>query len=312
MKKTISVILPVHNEEENIPLIYKEIMNVFKHIEDRYLHELIFVNDGSTDNSSYEILKLSKSDSNVKYVIFSRNFGHHAAIEAGINCAKGDAVIMMDADLQHPPERIFDMIKYWESGYQIVNTRRLDNEKVGFLKKLTSDTFYKIINKISDIKIEQGSADFRLIDRKVVDVLKNFPEKEKFYRGLVNWVGFKSILIDYEVRARIHGKSSYSIKKMINFARIGITSFSMLPIKMILSSGAILTLLSGSAFVITLAMYFLGNRLFSGAVILGCFMLMNTGVIMVMLGINSTYLITVLKQIQDRPSYIIMESNVDE
>lgn len=311
-KKLISIILPVHNEEKNIPLVYRELKDVLQTIEKEFNYEIFFVNDGSKDNSSLEIKKLSEKDMSVKYITFSKNFGHHAAIEAGITASSGDIVVMMDSDLQHPPKTILEMIEYWKKGSHIVNTHRIDNEKIGLIKKITSNGFYCLLNKISDIKLEAGSADFRLIDKKVVEVLKKLPEKDKFYRGLVNWVGFNRVTISYEVRNRIYGRSSYSLRKMINLARIGITSFSLLPIKMILSFGAILTIIGGLTFTITTIMYILGSRLFSGSAILGCFILMNTGIVLVMLGINSTYLITMLKQIEGRPSYIIMDSNIDE
>ncbi len=312
MRKKIDIILPVHNEEENIPLIYKEILDQVKFVNKKYDFEIIFVNDGSTDKSTEEIKKLVKKNSKIKYLVFSRNFGHHAALEAGMKYAKGNAVIMMDADLQHPPSKILEMIKKWEEGFQIVNTKRENTEKIGFLKKIMSDGFYWVINRISDIKIENGSADFRLIDRKVVEVLNKLPEKEKFYRGLINWVGFNTVVINYKVRARIHGKPSYSMKKMINLARIGITSFSMLPMKIILSFGILLSLFGGIFFVVTLIGYFFWENFFSGSTILGSFILMNTGFIVIMLGINSTYLLKALKQVENRPSYIIMESNINE
>lgn len=310
MKKTIEIIVPCHNEEENIKLVYSKIIETITSFEKPYQFKIIFVNDGSKDRTLYEIKKLADKDDRVFYIDFSRNFGHHAAIDAGLVYSESDALIMIDADLQQPPDMIINFIKAWEDGYEIVNTRRIDKDSVGFFKKITAKLFYSLINNVSDIHIEHGSADFRLLDKKVVDVLKELPEKEKFYRGLVNWVGYKVTSFEYEASKRVHGKSSYTIKKMINLAKVGILSFSMLPIKIIIGAGMVLSVFGFLSSTLFFVLYLLNYRYFSGSVILGCFVIMNTGLIITMLGINSVYLYTILRQVEGRPSYIIRETNI--
>lgn len=306
--KLISIIIPVYNEEKNIVPIYDELQKVFQPLETEFVFEIIFVNDGSRDHSWDEIGKLIKSDAKVRGISFSRNFGHQAAIEAGLRYSKGDAAIMMDGDLQHPPEIIPKLIKKWEKGSCIVNTKRLFTEKESFFKKTTSKMFYRFINKISDIHLEDGSADFRLLDRKAVEELTKLKEKDKFYRGLIEWLGFQVASVEYKAKERQNGKSSYTFKKMLNFARIGITSFSMLPMKIIIFIGSFLFLTGSLAFLIMLYYrYFVNSGLFSGSVILAAFIILNNGIIIILIGINSVYQMTMFKELKDRPNYIIEE-----
>lgn len=310
-KKNIDIIIPVHNEEENIPLMYHALIKVFEDLKKQYEFTIIFVNDGSKDNSLNCLRSISKKDKRVRYLSFSRNFGHQAAIEAGLNYSKGDAVIMMDGDLQHPPESISKLLELWEKGFDVVNTKRMDSSELGLFKRVTSKGYYWLINKLSSITIEPGSADFRLLDSKVVEVINRMPEKDKFFRGLVNWVGFDCTVLDYKQESRKFGSPSYSLKKMLNLALIGITSFSMLPMKLIIILGAILTFLGLISSFVMGFVYLSGSDLFSGTAILASFIVMNTGLITLVTGINSIYLITMLKQIKGRPNYIISESNLE-
>ena len=305
-KGLISIIIPVYNEEKNIPLIYDELIKIFRSLQNKYNYEIIFINDGSSDNSFIELTMLAKKDDGVKLIDFTRNFGHQNAVEAGLAYAKGSAVIMMDADLQHPPQLIPVMIEKWEQGNKIVNTLRLKTEKESIIKKITSSGFYWFFNKISTIKMSKGFADFRLLDREVVDVLNSLPEKRKFYRGLVNWVGHKNTNVEYSAQKRINGNSSFTIKKMIDLAYTGITSFSTKPMWLIFSLGAIV---STTSFLFLLLMvfvrYFISFSYFSPLSFIVIFIVFNTGIIFISQGIIGLYLTSIYEEIQDRPNYII-------
>lgn len=307
--KLISLIIPVYNEEKNIPLVYREITKVFENFNGIYEHEIVFVNDGSKDNSWVAIKGVAQNDPKVKGINFSRNFGHQKAVEAGVNMAKGDAVVMMDGDLQHPPVFVAELIKKWEEGFEIVNTKRKDSQDVGFFKKVTSKFFYGLLNTISEVRLEDGAADFRLLDRKVVNVIRNLTEKEKFYRGLVNWVGFRVVTLEYAAKERMHGKSSYTLKKMISLARVGITSFSLLPMKVIIALGLFITL--SSMIMLAVMFYFrwfINPAYFSSLAFLVVTIFISNGLILTVIGIIAIYLISIYKEIQNRPPYIVRET----
>lgn len=229
MKKQLSIILPIYNEEDNIPLVYQELHKILGEVE--YDYELIFVNDGSRDRS-WDILKaLSEKDPHVKALNFSRNFGHQMALTAGYDVALGDAVITMDADLQDPPSLLLNMLEKWEGGAQIVYARRIDR-KDSFLKQLTAKLYYKFLDLISDVKIPRNVGDFRLIDRKVLTALNRCREKARYFRGMVAWTGFTHAFIDFARPNRTAGTTGYTWKKMFKLAFDGMTSFSMFPLKL--------------------------------------------------------------------------------
>ena len=305
MRKKISIVIPVYNEEENIRPVYARIKETIRSVPD-YEFEVIFVNDGSSDGTWPEIADLAESEKGIKALNFSRNFGHQAAIEAGLANAGGEAAITMDGDMQHPPEIIPGLINQWEQGFEIVNTKREETEGISFFKKTASDAFYCLINSISEVHIESGSADFRLIGRRAMDELNQLTEKNKFYRGLISWIGFESTSVKYKAEKRLGGKSSYTFNKMLSLARVGITSFSMFPMKVIFLFGA---LLFWGGLLLTTGMvfwrYFIGSSLFSGTGILAAFIIMNNGLFLVMLGIVSMYQINMCKELQNRPNYII-------
>jgi len=307
-KKLISVVIPIFNEECNIPALMSELKKVFLTLP-KYRAEFVFVNDGSTDNSWLVIEKLAQESKTIKGISFSRNFGHQAAIEAGIKSAQGEAVIMMDGDLQHPPEVILELIKNWEKGFLIVNTKRISTQKESLFKRATSKFFYWFINKISDIHLDQGSADFRLLDRKAVSELVKFKEKDKFYRGLIKWLGFRVVFVEYQADERKNGKSSYTFRKMMSLAQVGITSFSMLPMKIIIFIGSLLFLGGTAVFSFMLYYkYFVYDGEFSGTAILASFIILNNGIIIILIGINSVYQMTMFKELKNRPNYIIEET----
>ena len=232
MKKLLSVIVSVYNEEAALKTFYQETIPVLKTISWDY--QLVFVNDGSRDKS-LEILKgLAETDEHVKIISFSRNFGHEAAMIAGIDYSHGDGIICMDADLQHPPEYISEIIKNFEAGIEVINMVRTKNESAGWFKNLASTAFYKVINMLSDVKFESNASDFFAISGRVAEVLrKDYREKVRFLRGYVQNVGFKKSTIEYEAHARVAGESKYSIRKLFQFSVNTIVCFSNLPLKLV-------------------------------------------------------------------------------
>lgn len=232
MKKLISYIFPIYNEEGNIDLLYTEMKKVLKKIEKKYDAEIIFINDSSKDNSLEMLISIAKNDSRVKVINFARNFGHQLAVTAGLDHSKGDAVIIMDSDMQDPPEVSLELIKKWEQGFEVVYAQRRSRQDT-FLKKLTASIFYRVLDKISDVKIPKDTGDFRLMDRKVVDTLNKFREKDRFLRGMVSSLGFKQTPLLFDRHERHAGKTGYTLKKMIKLAKDGMFGFSSFPIKMI-------------------------------------------------------------------------------
>lgn len=308
MKKQIDIILPILNEEKNISILYKSIKSIFSELPN-YQPFFIFVDDGSTDKSWAEIKKISQKEKQLKAIRFSRNFGHQNAIESGINNANGVALIIMDADLQHPVNLIPKMIKKWEEDFKIVNTIRTKTHKISPIKKIFSNIFYKTFNFFSEIKIKSGSSDFRLLDKKVFEILQRFPEKNKFYRGLSLWVGFEKAEISFTASDRKFGNSEYSFKKMLNLGLIGITSSSLLPLKIIMILGILIfTLGTGLLFIISYCKYILGYKLFTGTAILATFIIANNGFLICVIGVLGLYILNIHNQIQNRPNYIISES----
>lgn len=224
----LSVVIPLFNEEKCVEKIICEILRVLDSYD--FIKEIWLVDDGSDDNTPNLLTQLEKQYKEVNWIRLTRNFGHQAALKAGLDCATGDCVVMMDGDMQHPPSVIPQLIAIWESGFDIVATRRVETGKVPFLKLKTSRWFYKLLHSLSEVAPEPGMADFRLIDKKVVQVLSSLPEVELFFRGLVEWSGFSTSVVDYEVGSRWAGKTKYSLRKMIKLAVSGITGFSSKPL----------------------------------------------------------------------------------
>jgi dolichol-phosphate mannosyltransferase len=306
-KQLLTVVLPSYNEEKNVSLVYQELL---RYIDTKqFTYEFIFVNDGSRDDTWLEIVKLTKKDKNVKGLNFSRNFGHHAALEAGLQAATGDAIIMMDADLQHPPSLIPRLIEKWQEGYDVVNTVRLTTENAGFMKNFTSTFFYKVLNSLSDLKLRDGEADYRLMSRRALDSLNALPETPKFYRGLINWIGYDVYRVEFKAQARQHGKSSYTLKKMLELARLGLTSFSMKPLKLIISVGLALMGIAFTALIVMLIVKFgFNSDYFSNNAILVMFLVLVTGFLTTSQGIVAVYLVDIFDASKGRPNYIVKES----
>lgn len=304
----ISVIVPTFNEEGNVEKLFTKVKTNL----DNQKFEIIFVDDGSTDNSLEVLKSMAIKNNEVKYLSFSRNFGHQAALRAGLKVAKGDAVISMDADLQHPPEILPKLIEKWKNGYEIVYTKRDDSksEKVGIVRKSIGELFYKIINYLSGLSIDPGAADFRLLDRKVVDVINEFPEPNLFLRGLVNWIGFKSVAIEYVPAKRFSGKSKYSLNKLFSLALNGITQFSVKPLRISIIIGF---LMAGAGLfygIFALADYYVSNHTTSGWTSLIIVILLTSGIQLIVLGIVGEYVGKTFLQTKERPDYILSDSNI--
>ncbi|MBA4166060.1 MAG: glycosyltransferase family 2 protein [Chitinophagaceae bacterium] len=307
MNKKICIIVPVCNEMDNVCTLVKAIQLVMEPLP--YVYSITFVDDGSNDGTLGRIRHLAILNKNVFFISFSRNFGHQNALKAGIDSCRGDCMISMDGDLQHPPALIPQMIRYWEQGHDIVYTIRQYGRAISGFKRRSSGMFYKAINQLSDIELESGSADFRLLDRKVTDVLREFKEYELFWRGLIKWMGFKQIAIAYEASVRTSGKSKYTFPKMVQFALHGITSFSTKPLSMAIYMGFACFLVSLLYIpYITISLYL--GRAISGWASLLATVVFFGGVQLLILGIIGIYLGKLFIQAKQRPQYIIRETNL--
>ena len=307
--KTIEIIVPCYNESENIRPLYEAIKRVFAEKLPAYSYTLLFVNDGSSDDSLVVLKKLSEEDKRVKYLSFSRNFGHQLAVKAGLDHSFADAVISMDCDQQHPPALIPELVKRWEEGNQVVATLRTYPPDTPKKKRKSSHHFYKLLNMLSDIEIKEGSADFRLLDQEVVKVIREMNENEPFLRGIVPWVGFKQCYIPYTAQARFAGESKYTIKKMLHLATTGVTSFSVKPLYFAVFLGFAFSALS--VLYIPYVIYaFVSGTEISGWASLIMTIVFFGGLQLIILGIIGIYIGKIFKQTKDRPCYIIQEQKL--
>lgn len=305
-KYSLDIIVPCFNEEGNIEKLISEIENL--NLEN---YRLIFVNDGSSDHSLEVIKSLSSSKRYIKYISFSKNFGHQAALRAGIKYSNANALITMDADLQHPPELIPRMIKKWQEGNQVVYTKRDDNKSsAGRFKKITSKLFYYILNKLSGLDMSFGMADYRLLDKSVVKVINEIPEKQLFFRGFIAWCGFNQYEVEYIPNRRFSGKSGYTFKKMVSLAIQGITSFSIRPLKVSTILGFISALIGVIYGVYALIQFLLDNNV-AGWTSVTITVLIMGGVQLIILGIIGEYIGSLFIETKSRPDYIIMEENIN-
>ena len=305
MSKKISIIVSVYNEEEVLFEFYRETIKVLLLIDNPY--EIIFVNDGSTDGSRSTLFKLSRDDENVKVIHFSRNFGHEAAMIAGIDYASGDYIVCMDSDLQHPPTLLPEIIRKFDSGFDIINMVRTENKSAGVLKNITSAGFYKVINKVSDMKLVSNASDFFGISKRVADILRNnYREKTRFLRGYVQNVGFNTTNIEYEARKRYAGESKYSIKKLFRFSMNTIMTFSNLPLKLGMYAGGMAAFLAIIMMIYTVVS-FLRVGTPSGYATIICLICFMFSVLFFIVGIIGEYLGLILAEQKDRPLYIVEE-----
>lgn len=300
----LSVVVSVYNEEKALREFYKETNKILEQIKNSgWEHELIFVNDGSADNSLSILEELAKEDHDVKLISFSRNFGHEAAMIAGIDHSTGDGIICMDADLQHPPECIPQIIEKFDAGYEVINMVRTKNESAGLIKNITSSGFYWLINHISDVHFEPNASDFFAISRHVAQVLKdNYREKVRFLRGYVQNVGFKKTNIEYEARARVAGESKYSIKKLFIFSINTILCFSNMPLKLGIYAGVFSAALGVLVMVYTLCTRQGAPSGYATIVVLLCFMF---AMMFLLIGIIGEYIAILFTELKDRPVYIV-------
>lgn len=300
-----SIIVPMYNEEEVIDHTYNRLKQVMDLTKEPY--ELVFVNDGSKDRTVDLVSMICECDPNARLINFSRNFGHQIAISAGMDYAQGDAIVVIDADLQDPPEVILDMIAKWKEGYEVVYGKRLKRKGETLFKKMTAKLFYRLLRSMTNVDIPIDTGDFRLIDRKVCDVLRSLKEKNRFVRGLVSWIGFRQTSVEYVREERFAGETKYPLKKMIAFAVDGITSFSYKPLKIATYVGFTLSI---SSFVYLLVVIF--QKLFTGGTVEGwasivAVNLLFNGIILMLLGVIGEYIGRIYDESKNRPLYIVRE-----
>jgi dolichol-phosphate mannosyltransferase len=307
----ISVVVPIYNEEGNIPQMYERLTKVLKEICSSY--EIIFVNDFSKDNSLSIIKDLSKKDNSVQYVSFSRNFGHQVAVSAGLDYSKGDAVAIIDGDLQDPPELIKEMYAKYKEGYKVVYAKRSARKGVNIFKKAAYKLFYRILDKLTDVKIPLDTGDFRLIDRVIINHLKQMPERNKFLRGQIAWIGYKQTCVEYVRDPRFSGKTGYSFSKLMKLAIDGITGFSSRPLKFASNMGIVVSVFSFCIIVYALISHYLLHtpplRGWTSVIISVSFI---GGVQLITIGIIGEYISRINNDVRKRPLYIVEESSGEE
>jgi len=309
MKITYSIIAPIYNELDNLPELYRRVKEVMDST--RKPWELVLVDDGSTDGSTDIIRELAKKDKQIRPIIFARNFGHQIAITAGWDYARGDAVVIIDADLQDPPELILEMAKKWKEGNEVVFAVRAEREGESWFKLWTASLFYRIIYRITDVKIPLDTGDFRLMDRKVVNVLKQMRERHRFPRGMSAWVGFKQVGIEYKRAARVAGETKYPFRKMFRLAINAVTSFSYFPLQVATFFGFISAGVAALAIPVVVYMRITGSQAFFGQATTLIAVLFLGGVQLISLGILGEYIGRLYDEAKGRPLYIIREMPED-
>ena len=310
--KKVSIVVPMYNEEAVVDICYKRITEVLKNLEN-YEYEIIFINDGSKDKTLEKLEVIASRDTKAKVISFSRNFGHQAAIVAGLKETSGDAVVIIDSDMQDPPELINDMIRLWEEGNAIVYAKRKTRKGESKFKIYTAKMFYNILDNLSDIDIPKDTGDFRLVDKKVVDVINLLPEHNKFLRGLFSWTGFKQVPIEYERQERVAGKTKYPLKKMLKLSFDGIIGFSNKPLKLIGGLGLISILISVIILIYSIVSYvFKLNQLTAGWTSIMVTITFFTGIQLLGIWILSEYIGRIYDESRNRPQYIIDKKiNID-
>ena len=311
--KKISVIVPMYYEEEVAEECYKRLKKVLEGLAENYEYEIIFINDGSKDKTLNILENIAKENKSVKIISFSRNFGHQCAVTAGLKYVTGDAIVIIDADLQDPPELIPEMLKLWEDGNDVIYGKRKSRAGESKFKLLTASMFYKTLNALSDVEIPKDTGDFRLVDRKVVEVINSLPEHNKFLRGLFSWVGFKQIPFEYERKERIAGKTKYPLGKMLKLAQDGIFSFSTKPLRIVGTMGIISILISIIILVYSILSYFFNwNELTAGWTSMMVTMTFLGGMILISLWMIGEYVGRIYDETKRRPEFIIEKTiNID-
>lgn len=300
-----SVIVPMYNEEEVIGTTFERLKQVMDSLGERY--ELIFVNDGSKDRSAEIIKELAEQHQEVVLIDFSRNFGHQIAITAGMDYARGDAIVIIDADLQDPPEVIVQMIDKWRDGYEVVYGKRVKRKGETWFKKATAKIFYRTLRALTNVDIPADTGDFRLIDRKVCDVLKGLKEKNRFVRGLVSWIGFRQTSVEFVREERFAGVTKYPLKRMLRFALDAITSFSYKPLKIASYIGFTISFFSFIYLVIVVYQRLFTNTTMAGWASIVAINLLFNGIILILLGVIGEYIGRIYDETKNRPLYIVRE-----
>jgi len=307
MNPTFSIIAPIYNEFDNLPELYRRIKEVMDSTGEPW--EMVLVDDGSRDNSTERILELARQDDRIRPVIFARNFGHQIAVTAGLDYSRGQAVTIIDADLQDPPEVILDLIARWREGYEVVYATRSEREGETWFKLMTAKLFYKLIYRITDVKIPEDTGDFRLIDRKVVDVLNSMHERHRFLRGMSVWVGFRQIGVEYKRAARFAGETKYPLKKMLRFAGDAITGFSYFPLQLATYLGFLAAGLSIIAIPLVIFLRLINTlHALSGQATTLIAVLFLGGVQLISLGILGEYIGRIYDEVKGRPLYIVRQA----
>jgi dolichol-phosphate mannosyltransferase len=304
----ISVVVPIFNEEQTIPELYRRLKKVVAQITDD--HEFIFVNDGSKDKSHEALISLAACDSKVKYIQFSRNFGHQIAVCAGLDYASGDAVVIIDGDLQDPPELIVELFSKHKEGFDVVYAQRRSREGETWMKKTTAIIFYRLLKAITTIDIPLDTGDYRLISREVVEYLKKMNEQNKFLRGQISWLGYRQTGILFDRQERQHGKTGYNFSKMAQLAMDGITGFSDFPLRMVTRLGLIVSLFSVLVIIYALYSHFFLDRTITGWTSLIMSSMLIGGVQLLSIGIIGEYISRIHRNVQNRPLYVVQSTNI--
>lgn len=310
MKPVFTVIVPVFNEKDCLDELFRRVKQVMEQTKEAW--ELVLVDDGSTDGSTDMIRQLGKADSHVRPVIFARNYGHQLAVTAGMDYSRGDAVLVIDADLQDPPEVMLDLIAKWREGFQVVYAVRAEREGESKFKLMTASLFYRLIYRITDVKIPMDTGDFRLLDRKVVDTMNGMRERQRFLRGMSAWVGFRQVGVPYKRAARFAGSTKYPLKKMIKLALTAITSFSYFPLQLSTWVGAFLAGIGFLLMVLFIVLRAVGSAFLAGQALTVILVVFLSGVQLLSLGILGEYIGRIYDEVKGRPLYTTSEAPSDE
>lgn len=301
----LSVVIPAYNEEDNLPMLYERLTSVLnKQTHDTY--ELVFVDDGSRDDTFGVIRSLANADPGVRGISLSRNFGHQIALFAGMEYARGDMIITMDADLQHPPELIPLLVDKHRHGFDVVNTKREDASQTGLCKRMSSRLFYRLMNALADVPVEPASSDFRLMSRKAADAFLSIPEQDRFTRGLVSWMGFAQAIIPYKADDRYRGKTKYSFGKMLRLGLDGLTGFSGKPLRLAFFTGVLVFLLGLVYALYAIIQHVLGHTVSGWTSILVSVLILG-GIQLLSIGLLSEYILRIFTATKNRPKYLIRE-----
>lgn len=304
------LIIPVYNEGPALERFHAALVSALSNVP-QCSFRFIYVNDGSSDNTADVLSHMAEADPRITAIELSRNFGHQAAISAGLDCFDADAVIMMDGDGEHPPQLVPEMIRLFESGYEVVQTQRIDAEREGFfLKRVTSAMFYSLINRMGETKVVSGAADFRLLSRNAAEALRRLPEYHRFYRAMVQWIGFRQVILPYTPARRIEGRSKYSLRKMLHLASDGMFSFSKAPLRFGFVIGGMFILLALAEIIYVLSFWVRGDtsKLVPGWSSLMMVLTISSGTSMFLIGILGIYIGMIFEEVKQRPVYLIRQS----